>query len=169
MRFAVLGALPAVLLAACEGGTTAPQSATTNAARVPAVAFTVSQVFPFELATFVPCAAGGAGEVVVLTGALHDVFHLTLTPSGHATVRFHDNPQGVTGTGLTTGAAYRAVGVTQETMTVRIGSADTFVNSFHVIGRGPASNFTVHETLHLTVNANGTVTASFDHLRIACR
>ncbi len=46
---------------------------------------------------------------------------------------------------------------------------ETFVNRFDFIGQGSAPNFTTHETFHVTVNANGTITASFDKLSDSCK
>ncbi len=66
-----------------------------------------------NLTIFVPCAAGGAGEVVDLSGPLHTLISFTIngnTVSGY----FHFQPQGISGTGETTGANYHGTGVTEE-------------------------------------------------------
>jgi hypothetical protein len=131
--------------------------------------FTVSQNFPIDLVVFVPCAAGGPGEEVHLTGYLHDLFHITLTPSGSFRLVFHDNPQSVSGTGLMTGAKYQGTGVTRDSFGGRVGFEETFVNNFRIIGQGPGNNFLVHENFHITVNANGTVTAFHDNFSVECK
>lgn len=125
---------------------------------------------PIELTQFVPCADGGQGEVVALTGNLHVLFQFAISSSGQVTLRDHSNPQGVEGTGLSTGDRYRGTGVTQSHDRFgQVGESFTFVNNFRIIGRGPGNNFTVHETFHLTVNANGTLTVLTDKARVRCR
>jgi len=38
-----------------------------------------------------------------------------------------------------------------------------------IVGKGAAPNFTVHFTLHVTVNANGTVTAQVGEITTTCQ
>jgi hypothetical protein len=37
------------------------------------------------------------------------------------------------------------------------------------IGKGPGSNILFHETFHITVNANGTMTVFFDNFSVECK
>lgn len=131
--------------------------------------FTVSSLFPIDILVFIPCAAGGAGELVELTGSLHDVFHVTFTSSGAFRLSFSDNPQGITGTGLTTGDKYQGTGITRDNFGGRLGFEETFVNNFRIIGQGSGNNFLIHENFHITVNANGTVTSFHDNFSAECR
>jgi hypothetical protein len=131
--------------------------------------FTVSQNFPIDILVFVPCANGGAGEEVELTGTLHDLFHVTFAPSGVYRFSVVDNPQGITGTGFTTGAKYQGTGITRDNFGGRVGYEETFVNNFRIIGQGSGNNFLVHENLHITVNANGTLTAFLDNFSVECK
>ncbi|HZM25136.1 MAG TPA: hypothetical protein VFC02_25525 [Anaerolineales bacterium] len=124
---------------------------------------------PTDIFVFVPCAAGGAGEFVQLSGTLHVLFVTTLDSRGGFHSKFHFQPQGVSGTGLTTGAKYQATGVTQGTFNGRVGFEQTFVNNFRIIGQGPGNNFMIHENFHITVNANGEVTAFVDNFSVKCR
>jgi hypothetical protein len=124
-----------------------------------------------NLTVFVPCAAGGAGEVVDLSGPLHTLISFTIN-GNNVSGYFHFQPQGVSGTGETTGANYQATGVTQETFknSLQNGQANlTFVNNFRIIGQGPGNNFLVHETMHVSVNADGTVTVFHDNFSIDCK
>ncbi len=130
---------------------------------------TTSTSVPLDLLVFVPCADGGAGELVQLTGFLLVLSHSTFNASGGFRVVSHFNPQGVSGVGLSTGLRYRGTGVTQESFGAGPGSTYSFVNSFQVIGQGPGNNFVVHQTVHLTVNAQGTVTAVVDEVRVECK
>ena len=131
--------------------------------------FTVSSSFPIDIVVFVPCANGGAGELVELTGDLHDLFHITLNARGGFRVVFHDNPQGISGTGLTTGAKYQGTGVTRDSFGGTAGFEETSVNNFRIIGQGPGNNFLVHDNFHITVNANGTVTSFHDNFSVECK
>jgi len=124
-----------------------------------------------SLTVFVPCAAGGAGEIVDLSGTLHTLISFTINGS-NVSGKFHFQPQGISGTGETTGDKYQGTGVTQETFKTSLqnGQANlTFVNNFRMIGQGPGNNFLVHENLHINVNANGTLTVFHDNFSIDCK
>ena len=130
----------------------------------------VNESDPILLSVFVPCAAGGAGEVVDLSGDLHTLITLTINGNNFSS-KEHFQPQGVTGTGETTGLKYQATGVTQSTTTgsfVNGSFNQTFINRFDIIGQGPGNNFRVRETAHVTINANGTVTVFFDNFVVEC-
>ena len=131
----------------------------------------VSTSFPFTGTVFVPCAAGGAGETVALSGELHDVVS-TVINGDRVHVMEVDNPQDITGVGLTTGDRYQGAGVTRFDSNftgVMFPLAFTFVNAFHIIGTGPNNNFVVHETQHVTINADNTVVVMFDNVSVTCR
>jgi hypothetical protein len=128
-----------------------------------------STQFPIELSVLVPCANGGVGEEVVLSGELHDVFVWVFNDSGGYTLQYHDNPMGVIGIGKDTGTTYRATGVSLGGGTGRVGFEDTYVNNFRIIGEGTDNNFLVHETYHVTLNANGTLTAYVDNYSAECK
>jgi hypothetical protein len=134
-----------------------------------ATAFTTNERIPFDREVFVECAADGAGELVHLTGTLHDLFHITLDNSGGFHLKGQDNPQGVSGTGETTGDKYQATGVTKFEFNGKVGFEQTFVNNLHIIGQGNGNNLLVHETIHVTVHADGTVTAFVDNVSIECK
>jgi hypothetical protein len=125
--------------------------------------------FPIHLSASVPCANGGAGEVVELTGDLHDMFSYTIDSNGGVHVDVHDNPQGISGTGLTSGDRYHATGVTRFNLNSTEAMEVTVVNNFRIIGPGPRNNLLVHDNFHITVNANGDVTASHDNFRVECK
>jgi hypothetical protein len=118
---------------------------------------------------FVPCANGGVGEDVFVSGDIHIVFHVTLDGSGGAHVVEVHNPEGVSGTGLTTGALYRGVGGTLlDASNVRVGEEHTSVRNMMLIGQGPGNNLILHADFHVTVLADGTVTAFHDNLSMTC-
>jgi hypothetical protein len=138
-----------------------------------AITNTTNLSVPINILVFVPCANGGTGEFVQLSGDLHILFHTTIGDSGHVEIKAHFQPQGVSGVGLTTGDKYQATGVTQQTTT--FDSVDgfpfetTFVNNFRIIGQGLGNNFLVHQTFHVTVNANGEVTAFVTNTSVECK
>jgi hypothetical protein len=105
-----------------------------------------------------------------LTGRLHVLFHVTISNSGNFSLKEHFQPQGVSGTGETTGTKYQATGVTQDmTYFGRVGVVFTFINNFRIIGQGPGNNFLVHQVFHITVNANGTLTSVVDRFKADCK
>jgi hypothetical protein len=118
---------------------------------------------------FVPCADGGNGELVVFEGNLHVLTAVTFDRRGGVHVKTHNQPQGLTGVGQTTGDQYQATGVTQDEFNAKVGQTYTFVNNFRIIGQATGNNFLVHKTYHLTINANGTVTAVHDNFTIDCK
>ena len=152
-KVAVLAAVAAVALA------------TANLAQA-AVSSNVS--VPLATSTFVPCANGGAGEVVNLTGSLHVLATVTFDSAGgvHGTLLF--NPQNVSGVGSVSGAGYRGTGETLSTFSGNVGAVSTLVNNFRIIGARGAGSLRVHENVAVVVNANGTVTTSLDHVSVTC-
>src|SRR6516164_4864219 len=124
-----------------------------------------------SLSVFIPCAAGGAGEIVDLSGPLHTLLTFTINEN-NVSGFFHFQPQGISGTGETTGEKYQATGVTQESFksSLQNGQANlTFVNNFRIIGQGPGNNYLVHETMHITINADGAVTVFHDNISVDCK
>lgn len=138
-----------------------------------AINTTINLQVPFNQTVLVPCANGGAGELVDISGTLHILLHITISNSGRITVKEHFQPQGVSGIGQTTGDTYRATGVTQQTTTLDDNDGApfefTFVNNFRIIGQGPGNNLLVHQTIHLTINANGEITAFQSNISSECK
>jgi len=130
---------------------------------------TTSSRFFIDTFVFVPCADGGSGELVRLSGSLHDLFHVTETGKGKFILHFHDNPQGVVGIGLSTGDKYQGTGVTRGTVVVASGVTETYVNNFKIIGKGTDNNYLVHENFHIIVNPDGTVTSFHDNFSVKCQ
>ena len=136
-----------------------------------AIAITTNDFVPFAQAVLVPCANGGAGEVVLISGTLHVQNHITIN-GNRVNLKIHFQPQGASGEGLTTGDKYNATGVSQEqdSLPITNGAAEfTFINNFRIIGQGPNNNLLVHQTVHVTVNANGVVTTTVDNTNIECQ
>jgi len=132
----------------------------------------INDVSDINLTVFVPCAAGGAGELVDLSGPLHTLITFTIN-GNNVSGTAHFQPQGLSGTGETTGDKYQATGVTKASSfkgSFQNGQfTQTYVNNFRIIGSGSGNNFLVHEVLHVTFNANGTVTVFHDNFSIDCK
>jgi hypothetical protein len=126
-------------------------------------------VNPISITKFVPCADGGLGEDVSLSGTIHSVFHVTLDGLGGAHVVVIHNPQDVSGVGLTTGAKYQGVGTHMDVFNATVGVEETTVTTSQLIGQGPGNNFLVHDVVHTTVLASGVVTSFQDHVTVECK
>jgi hypothetical protein len=137
-------------------------------ARAGAVNATVNVQVPLDLVVFVPCANGGAGENVEISGTLHILLHITINDN-RVNIKEHFQPQDASGVGEDTGDVYHAVGVTQDQESFGAVSDEfTFINNFRIVGQGPGNNFQVHENVHITINANGDVTSVHDNLSATC-
>ena len=126
---------------------------------------------PVEILVFIPCALGGTGEVVELSGNLHLLTHVTTDNNGGMHVEMHAQPQGISGIGMDSGDKYQATGVTRGHINTQ-GPApfeSTFVNNFRIIVQGRGNNFLVHQVIHVTINANGDVTADIDKMSVDCK
>jgi len=164
----------AILLAGLAGcGSSPTQPSTESVAGTSpdfrATSFTTSEKFDIGLLAFIDCANGGAGELVVFTGTLHVVNHVTINGNKFV-LKSHFQPQGLKGVGETTGDVYKATGVTQDiTRSGTVGFTETGINNFKLIGPGPGNNLLIHDNFHVTVNGNGTVTVVHDHFTADCK
>jgi hypothetical protein len=132
---------------------------------VAAQASATTQKAPFD-ADVIAC----NGDVIHISGTLLAIFTETTTPSGGFVVSFHFQPQGINGVDLTTGTKYAATGLTRDIQVVSPsgGSTETFVNQFHIQATGGAESYIVSEVFHITVSANGDVTAFVDNFSSTC-
>jgi hypothetical protein len=136
-----------------------------------ASSFTSSQKFEISIPLFIPCANNGLGEDVLLEGTLHETFHVTEN-NNKFLLKIIDNPQGIRGIGQITGDKYQATGETQQVINQSFKNghfSGTYVNNFKIIGQGRGNNFLIHDNFHVTVNANGTVTAEHDNFSVECK
>ena len=161
-----LAGLFTTLVLACADAPTAPPSL--EAPQFAAVTQTINDVVPFASTVFVPCANGGVGEDVLLSGRLHVLLHLTLTSNG-VIAKGHSQPMGVSGTGVSTGDSYRGTGVTQDINAAHDGVSLTLNNNFRIIGPGPGNNLLVHSVFHLTIGPSGEIVNVTSHFSFECR
>lgn len=122
-----------------------------------------------DLVTFRTTVRACSGERVHLSGQVLLIDHFFRGPNG----RRHDNftlvPRHVIGTS-SSGVTYHAVGGLRETFNVTSGGAftDTFTTQFIVVSENGDGNTLIVETFHITVAANGELTALFDHFQARC-
>jgi hypothetical protein len=145
LRFVFVSSL--IMVALFAGGQSVVAQASTSIER-----FTI----PFSIDDVNPC----TGEPITLSGELN----ITNVVTADANGGFHFNytlvPSQVRGVGAS-GATYKAVGGEREHFNVTAGETlnDTYTNTFNLISQGGGDNFIVHVTFHVTVDANGDVTA----------
>lgn len=139
--------------------------ATVTAAQAQVVS---NETVSYAYSGFVPCANGGAGELV--TGTIH--VHNLITSTVNANVdawQFQFEPHGSL-VGRTTGDTYQLSGVSRGAYTTSLQSDDsnlTYVNRYKLIGPGPGNNLLVSETAHVTIHDDDVV-VQHDDFRIEC-
>jgi hypothetical protein len=115
-----------------------------------------------SFAAFIPCVP----EIAIVTDAeLHFVYQQTVTEPGRVRLSEHYQPiRNWDGIGTATGTVYQTVGVTRQGTTVDVIDGfpfeQTLVNNFRWIGAGPGNNLQLQTTTHVTIDANGRVTAT---------
>jgi hypothetical protein len=120
--------------------------------------------FPIDETMVNPC----NGESVHLTGTFQIVLHETQDASGGSHFIAEGNAKGIRGVG-TSGTQYRATGgFWDEFNTNGRTEVSNSVSVFNIISKGPAPNFISEVNVKLTVNANGEVTAEFEHGNERC-
>jgi hypothetical protein len=100
------------------------------------------------------------GEDVHITGEAHIMTSLTEDGAGgfHSVWHFNARARGI---GETTGNEYIGRHVEQLNVNIKppFPYEDTFVLNVRMIGPGKVPNFVMHLNMHVTINANGVVTA----------
>ena len=127
---------------------------------------------PISFEQFVPCANGGAGEILDVSGSLNVSIHTSANENGGTNVVAHFNPQKVTGVGRISGDVYQGTGMSMFHTTIGAGGLpfnDTFIDNFNFVGPGTGNNLITHDTVRVTINANGDVTADVTINNIACK
>jgi hypothetical protein len=128
-----------------------------------------SLIVPMDLNAYIPCAAGGTGEQVLLTGNLHIVISWISEQSGGYHFIMHQY-QGVSGYGSKTGDKYQLTGGNRMVSNALRGpTVFTYTNTFNIIGQGPGNNAMLHVTYHLSSNEAGEITAWVDRLSVDCK
>lgn len=133
----------------------------------PALSITQNVETDIVLDIPIPC----TGETVHLEGTLHSLFHYTAN-NNNVVIKDLSNPQGLSGVSSESGTLYQGTGVTQSEFKGSLNNGQTsftFVNNFRIIGQGADNNYLVHENVHVTINANNTLTVDIDNFSIECK
>ena len=130
----------------------------------------IEEIVPFAGSRFIPCANGGAGEDVAITGTakLKVVEFLDGNGGYHYRLSFQTLEYG--GVGQTTGDVYRGVGG-KERQNLYVGPTGLPVSTNFTANynyHGPNNNFREKFHINLVYNANGELTANFYSLEIDC-
>lgn len=124
---------------------------------------------PYGSTLFIPCANGGAGEDVTLTGTVKIVRQETYN-NQRFTFTLHAIPEGVTGVGLSTGDNFTAIGGSQEaiTGTIEYGGeySATYIQQMRFTGSG--ISFVVKYKFHVTVTSDGEISTRIDEEKVEC-
>ena len=110
-----------------------------------------------------------SGEAVHIFGTLDLMAQTTTDSNGGVHAVFHITPH-LAVIGVTSGHVYHTAGPLQ-TVTNTNGDQSEFqlINVIVLISPGSTDNLVLHETIHVTVNANGVNTVEFDNFRADCR
>ena len=127
-----------------------------------------NETVSYAYSGFVPCANGGAGELLTGTIDVHNL--ITSTVNGNVdSWQFQFQPRGSL-VGSTTGDTYQLTGVTRGTYNDIQQSGEytlTYVNSYQLIGPGPGNNLRVREVAHVTADGDDVV-VRHDDFSIEC-
>ena len=167
MRRVLTGSFATLFAIACSDAPTANRDLPLSGPSRSATTVTSSTTVSLNSTDFVPCANGGAGELIDITGQAHVVVHSTTSSNGTMIRKFHSQLQGVSGTGQVTGDIYRVTGTVVLQQHEYSPFISTFISSSQYIGRASGTRFRRHETIQLTSNANG-VTADVTNVTVTC-
>ena len=111
-------------------------------------------------------------EDVAFSGDLHLLVGGNITPSGMGHLNIHINNQGVTGEGDITHDSYQVVGAANLTINTDMYDGNPLVLNavlhMQFVSQGSADNLRLSVHLHITVNANGDVTATLGEITTEC-
>lgn len=112
----------------------------------------------------------GCVEPILLSGQLNVLVRTTTDAAGGIHFGIHQNAQGVSGIGLYFATPYRST-LAQNTVVIVPGPPPvemTDVLHLNLIGRGQGSDLHLRSRTHVTINANGEVTADLLDFQLTC-
>lgn len=119
---------------------------------------------PFVTQVTNPC---DPAEVVFFSGERTVSLFLTETRNTFH-LHGHSSNHGVSGFGLVTGDEYRVIGSEHFQLSTAKGATQTVTSRVRLIRLGANQNLIGTSATHITVNANGTVTANIESFTIEC-
>ncbi len=143
-------------------------SGTQTSVRAQATTVTSNASFPFT-DTAVSC----GGETVDISGKMHLLAHATTDARSGRHVTVEINTEGVKGVGETSGGEYVSSATNNESIndadTMGGQSEYTLTTKFLLVGKGKLPDLLTKATMHVTVDANGEVTAEVTNVVVECR
>jgi len=107
------------------------------------------------------------GENVDIDVTVLSAMHIVNDGAGGLHMSYHDVFSG-RGVGETTGTLYNANQSDSGSLNVKIGGEETDTLHFSMISKGGSENFEVSMLFHITVLADGTITAFVNNLSATC-
>lgn len=174
MIIGFLSVFTVVLLSSCtknaaDASRPAAEEATVANAASNSSSDNIIHAVPFETTLFVPCANGGAGEDVILTGFTNFIYQMTWTDQNFTLV-YHDNVHKVTGIGASSGETFVASGGTNGTVMgswVNSQWIGTMTQQLRVVGRN--NSFFVTYKYHIVISSDGKVIVNSNDDTADCR
>lgn len=122
--------------------------------------------FPIDMTDFLEC----TGEEVHLTGAVHRQSHTIIDNNGGVHFQSVNNDFDLSGVGLTSGLAYHRTGATIISYHIQDAAPQEFtsVDVLHFIRQSSGPVLELRVTVHMTLNANGEITTTFENIHFAC-
>jgi hypothetical protein len=130
-----------------------------------AAASTVTTVANFPVSFEV---TGCNGDTVTLTGSLNLLAHVSQSNSGNFNLEVNTDSQGLSGTGVPSGTQYQANTNSHVMLNVAAGETSTTTDKFVLIAKGKNPDLITTMTMHYTINAEGTLTASVENFSVKC-
>jgi hypothetical protein len=125
---------------------------------------------PWAATVHLPCALDGVGEDVTASGTILFQSHVVIDRSGKWHYSWMGTPQGLTGTGVTSGEVYHFTGVTRLNESGNgLPYTATYRNIFHIVGPHTGTNAVVHELWHITIRPDGTTAVVIDKATGQCQ
>ena len=132
-------------------------------------AVTTNEHASIPYAGYVPCANGGAGELLTGTIDVHNLVSETVN-GNHDAWQFTFERHGEL-VGRITGDTYRFTGVEHGAYTQSLDSDHstlTYVNRYRLVGPGAGNDLIVRETAHITLDAGENVVVQRDDFTVDC-
>jgi hypothetical protein len=140
-----------------------------KASAAPATTTTIINDMPFNNTTLLnPC----NGELVTFSGVLHATYHETARPDGSVDVVQNLNSSDVKSIDVSGNSYNSYVGHETSNDGLHVAFHGALVMtvpiSFGMVTKGSAPNFRLHSLMHITFNANFSVTSFVDNPSITC-
>jgi hypothetical protein len=126
--------------------------------------FSETRTFTVDAEEQAPC----EGQTIDIGGSLDAKFTYKLVGSSYE-LTLYQRPQDVVGVGLTTGVQYKGTGTSPSEFTGQLGVPETFQTSFPMSSQGPSANLEVQIAWQVTINPDGSLSASVNILEIECQ